>query len=183
MTHLPARPLSRRSHDMIAENLIAAIQRAVRGSTCEVYGIDTRVKVAKGGLYANADVVVICGEAVVEGQHPEALLNPTVIIEVLEDETEGYDRGEKFAQYRTVESLREYILVSQDWPCIEQYVRRDEYWDFRDVSGLDASVTIKMPDRTISLAEVYDRVEFPSPYDLKGAFWPVVPPVWLSRRT
>jgi Uma2 family endonuclease len=184
MTHSQARPSSRRAHELIAENLFAAIQLAMPGSTCAVYEINTRVKITSTGLYTNSDVVVVCGETVVEleGSAHDAVLNPSVIIEVLDDETEAYDRGEKFARYRTVESLREYILVSQDWPCIEQYVRRDGYWDFGEVSGLPASLTIKTLDFIISLVDVYDRVEFPSPYDVKGAFLPVMPPVWLARR-
>jgi Uma2 family endonuclease len=89
------------------------------------------------------------------------LLNPTVIIEVLSDSREAYDRGKKFEIYRRIPSLREYLLVSQHKPQIEQFIRQTSgEWLLRDVQGMDANVTLPSLGVTVALYEVFDKVEF-----------------------
>ena len=84
-------------------------------------GSDLRVKVPPTGLYTYPDIVVICGRPQFEDRHQDTLVNPTVIFEILSRSTEGYDRGEKFANYRTLESLTDFIMVSQHRPLVEHY--------------------------------------------------------------
>ena len=123
-----------------------------------------RVKVSPTGLYTYPDVVVACGEPRFEDQHVDTLLNPTVIIEVLSDSTAAYDRGDKFAHYRTLESLSDYLLVAQDKPRIEHYRRQaDGQWLYSAADGLEARIEIPTIACTLHLAEVYDRVTFPDP--------------------
>jgi Uma2 family endonuclease len=166
-------PRNNRRHNLIAGSLLVAMIHALRGGTGEVYGFNMRVKVSRTGLYAYPDVVALRGTALVEDAHEDTLLNPAAIVEVLSDATEVYDRGEKFAHYRKLDSLGEYTLVSQDRPCIEQYVRSAEGWVLREVSGLDTSLSVQTLGCTIALTDIYDRVQFPSPGTVEGARWSV----------
>jgi Uma2 family endonuclease len=89
--------------------------------------------------------------------------NPVLIVEVLSESTEAYDQGKKFEQYRTLPSLREYLLVAQDAPRIEQWIRQpDDNWLRADTSGKDASVELASIGCTIPLSEIYDKVEWPT---------------------
>src|SRR5215475_2147969 len=100
-------------HSSIVVNLITELNNQFIDRPCQVHGPDLRVKVSPTGLYTYPDLVAFCEKPLFEDEHFDTLLNPQVIIEVLSNSTEAYDRGKKFAHYRTVESLREYVLVSQ----------------------------------------------------------------------
>ncbi|HSU15029.1 Uma2 family endonuclease [Longimicrobium sp.] len=153
------------AHNLIVFNLAREIGAQLRGRPCEAYVNDMRVKVRQTGIYAYPDLVALCEEPRFEDGDFDTLLNPTVIIEVLSESTEKYDRGEKFAHYRRLDSLREYILVSQDRQRAEKYVRDGEGWVLTEVSGAEASLTIETLGCTIALAEIYERVEFSAPAD------------------
>ncbi len=155
-----------RSHNRITVNLTSALHAQLKRKPCEPFSGDMRVKVSPTGLYTYPDVVVVCGEPRFEDQHVDTLLNPTVIIEVLSESTEAYDRGEKFAHYRALPSLTDYLLVAQDQPCIEHYQRQaDGRWLYSATDGLDAQVEIATIDCVLRLAEVYERVVFADPAD------------------
>src|SRR2546425_9750990 len=115
-----------REHSTIVVNVTTELNVQVKGRPCEVHGPDLRVKVSPTGLYTYPDVAVICGEPQFEDPHFDTLLDPHLIIEVLSDSTESYDRGKKFAHYRAIDSLREYILVSQTEYRIERFCRQDD---------------------------------------------------------
>ncbi len=100
-----------RQHVIIMTNTIVALATRLKGRPCAVFGSDLRVKVPPTGFYTYPDVSVVCGKAQFEDRQQDNLLNPTVIFEILSRSTEGYDRGEKFAHYRMLESLSDYILV------------------------------------------------------------------------
>ena len=103
---------------------------------------------------------MVCGDPHLEDEHLDTLLNPTLIIEVLSPTSEAYDRGKKFEHYRSVESLVEYLLVAQDEPRIEQYLRQPAgRWLYAAVAGLDSVISLPTIQCELSLAEVYDRVE------------------------
>jgi Uma2 family endonuclease len=153
-----------RSHNRITVNLTAALHAQLKRKPCEPFTGDLRVKVSPTGLYTYPDVVVVCGEPRFEDQHVDTLLNPTVIIEVLSDSTEAYDRGEKFAHYRALESLTDYLLVAQDQPRIEHFRRQpDGQWLYSAADGLDSQVAIANIGCVLQLAEVYERVAFAEP--------------------
>lgn len=105
---------SSRAHNLIAGNIAAEISSQIKGRRCEVYISGMRVKANAGCMYAYPDVVAVCGEPRFEDAEVDTLTNPTVIVEVLSPSTEAYDRGEKFRQYRRLESLAEYVLIAQD---------------------------------------------------------------------
>jgi Uma2 family endonuclease len=150
-------------HNLIVLNLSAEIRARLRGGPCSVLVNDMRVKVGPTGMYTYPDVVALCDPPELEDAHGDTLLNPAVIIEVLSDSTEKYDRGEKFAHYRKLETLREYILVAQDKIRIEQYVRHGEHWMLGEISDPADTLRIETLGCEIALRDIYDRVELASP--------------------
>jgi Uma2 family endonuclease len=155
-----------RKHSIIALNIAAEIHRQLRGRPCEGYISEMRVRIPKRG-YVYPDVVVVCGEPQLEDDYFDTLLNPTVIIEILSESTERYDRTRKFAFYRTIESLAEYVLVAQDEHRIEQYTKQpDGRWLLTDHRGPEDSVELTSVQCTLALREVYDKVSLP-PSDLQ----------------
>lgn len=152
---------AKRNHNKITTNLSGLIWQHLKGKDCESYANDMRVFVPKTGLYTYPDLVVVCGEPKFQDDVFDTLLNPTLLIEVLSDSTESYDRGKKFQHYRSVESLREYVLVSQDEARIEKYVKQgDGFWVLSEASGLEAEIKFDSIDCVIALSEVYDKVNF-----------------------
>ena len=171
-----------REHNLIAGNLFGELRARLRGRPCEAYVSDMRVKVHPTGLYTYPDVVITCGEPIFEDRQLDTLTNPTVIIEVLSRSTEAYDRGEKFAHYRRLESLTDYVLVAQDKVRVEHFVRYSPPIDKgdRDIAGrihgthglwvLAELDELEGPDGTLQLSsigcslilrDIYERVEFP----------------------
>ncbi|MBI3909876.1 MAG: Uma2 family endonuclease [Armatimonadetes bacterium] len=152
-----------REHNLITLNVAADLLRQLKGRPCEAYASDMRVKVEATGLYTYPDVVAVCGERRFADERQDTLLNPTLIIEVLFPSTEAYDRGEKFAHYRRLASLREYVLIAQDRPRVERFVRQEggQEWVFTEASGLQETVPLSSIGCQLTLAEIYDRVEFP----------------------
>jgi Uma2 family endonuclease len=147
-------------HNLISVNLVREISSQMRGRACEVFAIDIRVKVSPTGMYTYPDVVAVCGESRFEDAHTDTLLNPMVIMEVLSESTEAYDRGEKFAHYRRLDTLREYVLVAQDKVRVEHYVRDGEQWVLSEISDPDRTLHLASVDCHVALAEIYEKVEF-----------------------
>lgn len=111
------------AHNLIVANVITELRTQLKKRLCKVYPGDLRVKVSQTGLYTYPDMTVVCGESQFDDQH--TLLNPTLIVEVLSPDTADYDRGGKFTHYRKLPSLQEYVLIAQDTPHIEHYVRQN----------------------------------------------------------
>jgi Uma2 family endonuclease len=105
---------AKRNHNKITTNLSGLVWQHLKGKNCENYSNDMRVFVPETGLYTYPDLVVVCGEPQFQDDVFDTLLNPVLLVEVLSDSTESYDRGKKFQHYRSIESLQEYILVSQN---------------------------------------------------------------------
>lgn len=155
-----------REHSLIVGNLVGELRTQFKGRGCEVYPTDMRVKVDASGLYTYPDVVIVCGQPMFEDAEVDTLLNPTVLIEVLSPSTESYDRGAKSGQYRRLPSLREYVLIAQDRPQVEVFIRHDNGdWLLREASDLDSVVTLSSVSVSLPLREIYDRITFEVPAD------------------
>lgn len=149
-------------HAQIIGGLVREFGNALKGRLCAVVPTDLRLRVSPQGLYTYPDVVVICGDPRFADNQQDTLLNPTLIVEVLSPSTEGYDRGFKFAQYRTVESLEEYVLVAQAEPRVEVFRRqRDGHWLLSEAFGLETACRFESLDCSLALADIYDKVTFP----------------------
>jgi Uma2 family endonuclease len=150
-----------RAHSAIRFNLAGCLQPQLRGTPCAGYTSDMKVRAGDASLYAYPDLTVVCGEPLLHDDHGDVLLNPVVIFEVLSRSTEAYDRGEKFERYKTIETLTDYVLVSQDRPRLEHFSRQpDGTWSLTEVSALESSLDIASVNCRLPLAEVYDRIEF-----------------------
>jgi Uma2 family endonuclease len=118
------------------------------------------------------DATVICGRPVLDRSdpHQETVINPRVIVEVLSPSTESYDRRDKFDSYRQIDSMGEYVLVSQDTPRIEVLRRQaDGSWAITVFSGMDATATLQSIEVELPLNEAYAGVEFPAQGEASGA--------------
>ena len=150
------------AHNTISVNLTASLHAQLKDGDCQVFVNDMRVQVQSTGLYTYPGAIVTCEQPQFEDDQFDTLLNPQVIIEVLSDSTEKYDRGKKFEHYRQIESLREYILIAQDHPQIERFSRqKDLHWLLDEASGLDAVLHLPTVDCTLKLTDVYAKVQFP----------------------
>ena len=149
-----------RWHNLIVTNVLRELSLQLKGRPCTTYPSDLRVKVSPTGLYTYPDVTVVCGEAQFEDHQQDTLLNPTLIVEVLSESTEAYDRGGKFAHYRKLTSLMEYVLMAQTKPHVEHYVRQpDNRWLLAEADSLHQTLYLLSIDRHLVLAEVYDKVD------------------------
>jgi Uma2 family endonuclease len=152
---------AKRNHNVIAWNIGGELRQKLKGENCEAYPADMRVLVPETGLYTYPDLVVVCGEPKFQDDVFDTLLNPILLIEVLSDTTESYDRGKKFQHYRSIESLQEYVLVSQDEARIEKYVKQgDGFWVLSEAVGLDSEIEFSSIECPIALREVYDKIDF-----------------------
>jgi Uma2 family endonuclease len=151
-------------HSRICVNVGGELRAGLKGRACEVLSPNMKVVTSPAGLFGYPDVIVVCGSPQFHDERRDVLVNPTIIFEVLSPSTEAYDRGEKFLRYRTqIATLEEYVLISQHRPLVEHFVRQpDGSWSYSSVSGSSESLNLPSINCRLPLAEIYDRVIFPS---------------------
>lgn len=151
-------------HNAIVRNISGQLWVQMKGRPCQVYANDMKVRPRSANVGAYPDLVAVCGGQEFQDGRRDLLLNPSLIVEVLSDSTEGYDRGDKFALYRGIPSLKDYLLVSQRQVWAELYTRGPDYrWILTEFSALADTVPLASVDCTLELAEVYDKVDLPAP--------------------
>ena len=150
-----------RAHNRITINLVRMLDQQLLTGSCETFTGEVRVRVSQTGLYTYPDLAIACEPIQFEDDHVDTLLNPVVVIEVLSPSTEAYDRGDKFAHYRRLDSLQEYLLVSQETMRVERYVRQGEQWVLSELSAPDEVLEIGAIDCRVRLGDVYHRVRLP----------------------
>ena len=147
------------NHNLIVANTIIALGIQLRKRPSKLYPSDMLLHIAAVNDYYYPDITIVCGEANIIHDKRDILLNPTLIIEVLSPSTEQHDRGNKFENYLTLDSLQEYLLIAQDRPHLEQYIRQEKgHWLFSAVNGLGAKLELPSISTTLALADVYDKV-------------------------
>lgn len=159
-----------REHNLINSNVNGELRSRLRGKPCETYSNDMRVQTNAPDYYY-PDTVVVCGKPeIIKLEGVDTLLNPTVVIEVLSKGTEAKDRGDKFFEYRSIPSLKDYILISQEKMRVEHYTRQtnDEWVLHRDLTSPDETLIIDSIRCKLLLSEIYERVEFPPPRQLRS---------------
>jgi Uma2 family endonuclease len=152
---------AKRVHNLLVAHLVRELDQRLRSRPCEVYPSDMRVHMPATGLYAYPDAVVVCGEPRFRDGEEDTLFNPGLIAEVLSPSTEAYDRGRKFDSYKSIESLREYLLVASDRIHVDLYTRQaDGRWLLTSADKLEDSLTLESVGAQLTLADLYEKVEF-----------------------
>ncbi len=153
---------SSRKHSLIASNINASLNIQLKRRDCEVHTSDMRVHIPKTGLFTYPDVLVVCGKPdLLPDTNPDTLINPILIVEVLSASTESYDKSIKFDNYRSLKSLREYVLVSQDAKKVMRYTKQsDESWVLMDFIGDPTKIALSSIDCVLVMEDIYDKVEF-----------------------
>ena len=149
------------AHNLITGNVFANLYIRLRGSGCLAFANEMRVSIPSVNSYFYPDVSVVCEEPRFQDDVFDTLLNPIVVVEVLSPSTEAYDRGDKFAHYRQLTSLQEYILVSQDKVRVDHYVRHAAQWILTDFQELDQQLPLTSIQCELPLQEIYESVPFP----------------------
>lgn len=148
-----------RTHNRIAWSVVAALDPQLDEHGCEGFVSDMRVRIPAADVYTYPDVVVVCGEPRFEDDELDVLLNPTLLIEILSPSTEADYRGRKSAWYRGLPTLAAYLMIAQDEPRVELYVRQDDGgWTLHETAGLDATVELPWIGATLAMRDVYARV-------------------------
>lgn len=142
-------------HNAIVRNALFSLTGRLRGQPCQPFPSDLRIHVPATGLYTYADVSVICGPVERHTKDSATILNPRVLVEVLSAGTEAYDRGAKFAHYRSIPSLQTYVLVEPSEPRVEVFERSGRKWELDELLGLETLVTLKAIDVSFPVAELY----------------------------
>ena len=154
---------ARLAHNLIVTNAVRELGNQFRQRPCQVYASEMRVRVSATGLYTYPDIIGVCGEPQFVDRQQDTLLNPSLLAEVLSPSTEAYDRGRKFDHYKTVESLREYLLIATDRVHIDLYTQQtDGRWLLTSAGSLEETVTLESVGAVLTLAALYEKLEFPA---------------------
>jgi Uma2 family endonuclease len=149
-------------HNQIAGNIFRKLGNQLEDRECTAYISDMRLFISSTELYTYPDIMAVCGQALFQKIEGVAtLLNTILIVEVLSPTTESYDRGAKFAHYRRLPSLQEYVLVSQNKVLVECNTRRGDDWVLREFDDLSNTIQFHSIDCAIAVREIYAKVKFP----------------------
>lgn len=152
---------AKRAHNVISANVIVELGGALKGKPCTVHTSDQRIQIPSTGRYVYPDISVICTPLESPDKSDDTATNPSVLVEVLSESTANYDRGTKFLNYQQLPSLREYLLVSTTEALVECFRRQENgSWSCEKADSLEQSLRLESIGVTLSLAEVYDKVNF-----------------------
>ena len=149
-------------HANISSNVNISLGTQLKKRPCKSYQSDLRVHIPATGLYTYPDVIVVCGKPqLLEDAYLDTLLNPDLIVEVLSPSTADYDKGTKFDHYRTIDSLKEYVLVWQDKKRVARYTKQtDGSWTLKDFIGEESEIVLSSIDCKLLMEDIYDKVDF-----------------------
>jgi Uma2 family endonuclease len=161
-------------HSRIKTNLITALGTRLRKNRCLPYDSDLRIGIPAAKVFTYPDASVICGPLEFHDEVEDTVTNPVILFEVLSPSSAAYDRGKKFSIYRQIPSLREYVLVSQDVPVVEQFVRQeDRSWMHLVSMEMKASIRLSSIDLELPLSDLYENVDFSGEGPIEN-----LPPPW-----
>ncbi|MBF0398343.1 MAG: Uma2 family endonuclease [Desulfobacterales bacterium] len=150
------------SHNLITANVIREIGIQLKTKNCFAYVNDMKIRINKFKKYLYPDIMVVCGEKkFFDNQKKDALLDANLIVEVLSDSTEAYDRGDKFRYYRQLNSLKEYLLISQKEKRVEKYLKNETgFWMFSETNEDQPQIILESIDCKLNLEDIYQKVDF-----------------------
>lgn len=149
-------------HNLIVINIGSELRAQLKSKPCRVYASDLLLRIDAKNTGRYPDVTVVCGESqFYKSENLDALLNPTLVVEVLSPSTENYDRGVKAEEYRSIFTLKEYLLIAQDRCHVEQFIRQsDNQWLLTEFSNLEENLYLPSINCHLLLREVYENVEW-----------------------
>ena len=148
-----------REHNKISTNIVRVLGNQLLEKPCSIFSSDMKVRAIEVCTYP--DILIVCGDEEYDDEHRDILLNPNVIIEILSDSTEAYDRGDKFSHYQLISAFSEYILISQYLCKVEKFSRqKDETWIYSKYDKLEDRIAIKSINCELPLSEIYRKVNF-----------------------
>jgi Uma2 family endonuclease len=157
------------NHSRICINIAGEARARLKGKSCEPFSPNMKVCISAAGKFYYPDLSIVRGEARYHDRERDALLNPKVGIEVISPSSEKQDRSTKFLAYQQLESLTDYLLISQDKPLVEHFARQQAgQWLYTTHKDLSASIYLSSIDCRLPLAEIYDRVEFTPEEELQS---------------
>lgn len=147
-------------HVMVTDNILTVLKNQLRGRNCRPFSSDIRLKVPTAPPFRYADISVACGELIFEEiAGLKSLVNPILLVEVLSNSTERFDKQQKFEFYKSIETFREYLLISQEQPFVTQYVKQGNgTWQGSEIIGLNSEIYLPSISCQPSLREVYEGV-------------------------
>jgi Uma2 family endonuclease len=149
---------SRKRHNLIAGNIITELNNQLRKTPCEVFPSDMKVCVPDSRKFFYPDISVVCEESRFADDERDILLNPALIVEILSESTAAVERGKKFQSYQQIESLQEYLLVSQDEYVVEHFLRQEnDHWLYTKSSGLEEVVELPNVECQLALRDIYAK--------------------------
>lgn len=150
-------------HSIICVNVMWGLREAVMDKDCMAFDSNMKLDIPMENAFVYPDGMVVCGDVdFFEGRN-DIITNPLLVVEVLSPATQAFDRGEKFKYYRSIQSLKEYLLISQEESLIESYFRQDgKTWLYTVVRGLDDRLVLSSLGHEIELNEIYRKVSFKS---------------------
>lgn len=147
-------------HNMVAVNLATAIRNHIRGTSCRVFVNDVKLGITESGPFHYPDIMISCNER--DRQATRFIQYPCLIVEVLSDSTEAYDRGDKFKNYRRIETLTEYVLVNQNSISVDLYRLNERgFWELHSYEE-GGEIHLDSVDFRIPVSLLYEDVDFPS---------------------
>ncbi|MGI4789548.1 MAG: Uma2 family endonuclease [Janthinobacterium lividum] len=146
------------NHSMIAMNIGATLRATLLPKGCRVFGSDMKVHTGDGNN-TFPDISVVCGPLEFYRGRTDLITNPLLIVEVLSDSTEPYDRGEKFRHFQTIPTLTDYLLVSQHENRVELFTRREDHWEYRTITGLTSTVHLPSIETDLAFSDIYALIE------------------------
>ncbi|MGB3422733.1 MAG: Uma2 family endonuclease [Dolichospermum sp.] len=149
------------NHNQLAGNFYAMLNFALKRQPYQVFVTDQRLWIPSRKIHTYPDIMVVKTPLEYEEGRTDTLVNPVMIAEVLSKSTKGYDRDEKFAAYRTIPTLQEYILIDQYTIHIEQYFKTDNnQWIFSEFTDGNINLNLASISCQMTLSDIYDKVDF-----------------------
>ena len=148
------------NHEMIRGNLLTALHQHGRSRKCIAFGSNMKILVKQNGLYTYPDAMLVCGKPEFAADRNDIITNPLLIVEVLSDSTQSYDRGDKFARYRAIPSFTHYLLIHQDRPLVEYHQKTSRGWLSTELTGLETVLTLAELECQLPFTELYADVDW-----------------------
>jgi Uma2 family endonuclease len=149
------------NHNRIVRNLCTLLTVSLRGKPYEVFVTDQRIWIPDWQIHTYPDLMIIEGELQFKEGRKDTVINPLLIVEVLSNSTQDYDRGDKFSAYRSIRGFQEYILIDQYCQHLEHYVKvSPKKWDFQEYDESDLTIVLETIGLEVSIADLYEKVIF-----------------------